>query len=207
MLPRERKERQVIALSGENWPNVAEAAARSGKTDRHIRRLCESGKLDHRKDGKSYLIDPASLEQLVSETSSPKDSKSAKDRSESLTSSVAGSDTEPVEDTRPPADKDRTSDILPTDIKALSHQLQTSIQTVRTSQETMSEVTGQLLQRLHFEYVRNRGIEQGLQSMIAELNILPGIQSRRSRALNQFKKILPWILFSLSTGAALLLLL
>jgi len=206
----------VIALSGENWPNVAEAARRSGKSERHIRRWCESGKLAHRKDGKAYFIDPDSLEQLISETSSTEDTKSDKDQSENLSNPVAGSDAEADADIRTfPADINRTSDIgedikrilpdISTDIKILSKKLRTSIKSVQISQDAMSDVADQLFQHLCFQYHRNRDVESRLQNMIAELNIQPGISSRKNKVIRQFRKFLPWILFGVSSGAALVL--
>lgn len=58
-----------MVLSDQEWVSVAVSAKRSGRTNRHLRRLCERGILVHRKEGNAYFIDPVSLEQYMSENS------------------------------------------------------------------------------------------------------------------------------------------
>lgn len=206
MLFRQKCERKVIALSGDNWPDVAETAARIGRSERQTRRLCEDGKLAHRKDGKAYFIDPASVEQFISEASRkplPAEDMSDSPDPESSSRPVSVAEAEPDADIRTlTPDANRSSDTdadTPTDIETLSIQLRSSIQAVRTSHESMSDIAEQVFQHLAFEYRRNRDIEGWLQEMITELNIQPAVKSRK-KALRQFRTFLPWILFGISSG-------
>lgn len=97
-------------MNSESWLSSAEAAARLSKTDRTIRRLCKSGKLVHRKEGKAYLIDPTSLEQFMSE-SAKKPSSTQAVVSDSPSSGIQAALTaEPAAVTQEPsADTTRTS--------------------------------------------------------------------------------------------------
>jgi len=178
-------------LNEEKWLDVAETAVSIGLSERQTRRLCEDDKLIYRKEGKAYFIDPASVEQFISNR------LSANPDGDIRTSS---------------ADVERTSDIdadvlsdMPADIAALSRRLWTSIQAVRTSHDDMSDMADQFFQRLAFEHRRNRTIEECLQEIIVDLNLQPKMRPWQSKLYRKSRAILPWILFGISSGTALLL--
>ena len=108
-----------MVLDGEEWLTSAEAATQSGRTPRHITRLCEQGKLVCRKEGKAYLIDPVSLEQFISEASSKEaptedtmPSKGHSSQLETTPSPLPKPDGQPEKDIQTSStDMNRTSDI------------------------------------------------------------------------------------------------
>ena len=156
-----------MALTAENFVDVATAAGRADRSERQIRRWCKDKKLVHRIEKGAYLIDPKSLEQLVS---GPPGEASANEDAKSDTGGGLGSESNSNCGPKPDVDSDadirtstedldRTSDVdknialgIPTDIAAVSEKL-------RTSQEAMFETANLLLQRLCFEQRRNRSIE------------------------------------------------
>jgi hypothetical protein len=199
--------------------DVATAAERADRSERQIRRWCKSGKLIYRMEKGAYLIDPISLEQLISETLeqtvSDEDALSDNGRNlepETLSPSTPEQDTQPDADIRTsPADV-RTSDIdediapgMPPDITALSKNLRAVKQALHSSEEAMSDTADLLFQYLCFETRRNRDIEGRLHGMIQEFGIQPAQYPRWRKTVRQFSKFLPWILFGISTAAALLL--
>ena len=197
-------------MAGENWLDVATAAAQAGKSERQIRRWCESSKLDHRMEKGAYLIDPTSLEQLISETLREKSStenvmsdNGNSPKSENLSPSAAKLDALPDEDIRTSC-ADVREDSMPTNLSVLFDKLRTSEQAVRVSQDALFSTADLLFQRLRFEYRRNRSIENGLQDMIAELNLRPILHPRWRKLPRIFRICLPWALTGISFGIAFL---
>lgn len=204
-------------MADDSWLDVASSARLAGKSERQIRRWCEAGKLVHRMEKGAYLIEPASLEKLIAETS-----REEYDGGDAVSDDADGSRAESpspsAPEPDPPSEADipqsfpkanRTSDmdedITPADIAALSEKLRTSKQTLQKSQEAMSETADLLFQRLCFENRRNRDMEGRLQAIVEELGIKPVLHSRRRKAVQRFKRLLPWILFGVSVATALLL--
>ena len=54
-------------MSEDQWISTREAAALLGKTDRHVRRYCDSETLHCKRDGKSLLVDRQSVEEFINE--------------------------------------------------------------------------------------------------------------------------------------------
>ena len=114
-------------------------------------------------------------------------------------------DTQPEADTRPsPADMDEDME-MQTDIIALSENLRAVKQAIRSSEEAMSDTADLLFLHLCFETRRNRDIESRLHGMIQELGIQPTQHPSWRKAIRQFSRFLPWVLFVISVAATLLL--
>ena len=178
-------------MRGKDWPNVAEVAEVLDKTERTVRRLCESGKLIHRKEGKAYLIDPASLEEYILETSSAEDimsdrgqaadvHRTSSEEDEDIAQASSATHRTSSADLDRTSDKDadvnsenadihRTSDILPSELAVLSHKLRISEEAIRASHDDMSDIAGLIFERLCFEYRRNERIQKILIKLLKEL--------------------------------------
>lgn len=184
-------------MAGENWLSSAEAAARSGKTPRHITRLCEQGKLTHRMENGAYQIDPASLEQLIS---SPPRRASRKRRDMSENGHNPKSETESSSTSEP--EPDLKADMGLSDVQDAESVVRNTICNrdrdvlkVYIEEPAISDIEGHedmnsLKRSLRFEQARNELMQARLSDLLRQLRISPDAliksssRRRRDRRLN-----------------------
>ena len=204
-----------------SWISVAEAAQLLQKTDRHVRRLCNAGTLDHRMDGKAYLVSIESVHALLPDASEATEEPV----SESSTSpDVDAQDTSAVpdrrvvsrapkaefEDLEPKADTaSSTADILRTSDMAADVQTQecpdmsgllVELEKARRTQESLLTAAAMLIR--HFR--SNQVASDNLSGVLADL--LPASQASTNPArrwLRRSAALTPWLI----VGIAVVLLL
>ena len=216
---------------GKEWLDTIEAGKMMGKTDRQVRRYARDGLLESVKDGKKLMVSLDSVKAFLeknpqSDTDEGEEAEGQEDIQENneTDSDVAGTASEDTEeDTAEQADvqsaqptftiADDASALpeiqpeLAETFKHLRESIAENHQRERRHSQSLRQAVDELESRLKFEQGRNEKIQEGLGELLQQLQALPEEVCKVSVdvRMQRFKRWLPWILFGISSGTALLL--